>query len=477
MSRKNSKSRGVSPGRALGLVILAAAGCAGWESPAWRTAAPADPRSPAAAPVPEFPPPAPEALAEEGPLTLERCLAIALAENPSRRSSLDEVAAREAGVGEASSAFFPEVAGQAGYSRWRRPAVFFRPETSIPIQLGDKIGPLNDYTAGLRARTVLFAGGARLAERRAALALREASREDAEQVRQDLSLEVRRAFHALLAAEEMEKVAIANRTRSDSNLRVAEDRLEAGAAPRADVLKAKVDRSDADLTLVSARNLVRVGRGQLNASMGRPVDSPTRIADGVEAPVPPGSFDLGLALEDAVRSRPAVRAALDRTDALKESVRKARASFWPTISAQGSYGVRDIDFPPAEEDWMVGVDLELQLFSGFSRTSRLDRTRAELAKADAQARGLVLRVQEEVWTAHSKLQETYEALQAAETLVRDADESQRVARERYGQGAGTMLDLLDAEVAFSRAQARRVEARFDHQTAVAEFKRAAGRLE
>jgi outer membrane protein len=478
---KTMNARGFPGGRLLVLWLAAAAGCAGADSRAERPAAPPPPGSPAPAPVtpgareaPVAPPPAPE-----GPLTLEQCLAIALSENPARAASLEEIAAREAGVGEASGKLYPSATGQMGYSRWQRSAVFFRPEfsSSFPLKLADTIGPLDDISAGLSARYVLFAGGAQVAERRAALALRDASREDAEQVRQDISFDVRQAYYGLLAAEEIEKVALSNLKRSESNLKTADDRLAAGAVPKADVLKARVDRSDADLSLVNSRNLVRVARGQLNTAMGRPVDSPTRAAGRDEPPVRPEILDLDLALEDAIRGRPALRAAEARLGASREAVAGARASFWPTVSAQASYGVRDIDFPPEQEEWLVGVGLELQLFDGFARTSRLDRAKAELSRADAEVRGLLQRVKEEIWNAHSKVRETFEALAATEALVRDAAESQRVAKERYAQGAGTILDLLDAEVALSRAEARRVEARFDHQVALAGFKRAAGRLE
>lgn len=220
----------------------------------------------------------------------------------------------------ATASFYPQADGRLAYSRWQRSAVFFRPQVSGPFTIGDRIGPLDDLSAGLSARYTLFAGGAHVAERRAALALRDASREDAEQVRQDISFEVRQAFYGLLAAEEIEKVAQSNLKRSESNLKVAEDRLAAGAVPKADVLKAKVDRSDADLSLVNARNLDRVARGQLNTAMGRSVDSPTRAQGREEPQVKPETLDLNLALEDALRARPAIRAAQARIGASREAV-------------------------------------------------------------------------------------------------------------------------------------------------------------
>lgn len=64
---------------------------------------------------------------------------------------------------------------------------------------------------------------------------------------------------------------------------------------------------------------------------------------------------------------------------------------------------------------------------------------------------------------------------AAETLVRDAEENQRIARERYRAGAGTVNELLDAAAALARAAAVHAQAEWDYRTAGATFEWAIGR--
>jgi hypothetical protein len=58
-----------------------------------------------------------------------------------------------------------------------------------------------------------------------------------------------------------------------------------------------------------------------------------------------------------------------------------------------------------------------------------------------------------------------------------AQESMRMAKERYEAGAGTVTDLLDSQTALARAQANQVEAEWDYHTAQALFKRSIGSLE
>jgi outer membrane protein TolC len=146
------------------------------------------------------------------------------------------------------------------------------------------------------------------------------------------------------------------------------------------------------------------------------------------------------------------------------------------LRAEGSYGRRDSEFRPEDEDWAVGLTIEWPLFTGFFRKHRVDRVKAELSKEEAEAKHLLHKVRQEVWTAHSRFREAFEAIQAAIPLVANAEESLRMSKERYEVGAGTVTDLLDAQTALARAQASQVEAEWDYFIAQAQFQRAAGRL-
>jgi outer membrane protein TolC len=61
-------------------------------------------------------------------------------------------------------------------------------------------------------------------------------------------------------------------------------------------------------------------------------------------------------------------------------------------------------------------------------------------------------------------------------FVGDAQESLRLASERYKAGAGTIADLLDSETALARAEATRVGVQWDYQIARAVLKRSVGDL-
>ncbi len=407
-------------------------------------------------------------------LTVDDCVRIALDRHPLHRAAREGVAAALAFVGESKASYYPDLSATASYSRWERHA--FLPNGLGQPGMPTTIGPTDDWAAGLRARYTLFDSGERLAQLRAALSRKAAVSEEADAVRQDIALAVHQAYYGHIAARVAHSIAGKNLTRAEDHLRLAKERFDAGAAPQLDVFRAQVEASDARLSLVKADNLVRISRGNLNTAMGLPVELPVDIAMQEETPEEPDASQLLPALDRAVRARPEVKAALQRVASGRSSVDAARSAFGPKVRAEGQVGRRDTGFFPQDDDWLIGISIEQPLFSGFSRTHKLERTKAELSREEAQLEQLLLQVRQEVWTASSTLKEANDAVRAAKVLVEHAQESLRAARERYASGAGTIADLLDSETALFRAEASGTEARWDYQIALATFKRAAGNL-
>ncbi len=303
------------------------------------------------------------------------------------------------------------------------------------------------------------------------------AQEEQARVRQDIILSVYYGFYGLTSALDAKRVAEQNLDRSRDHLRLTSLQKEAGAVPKADVLRAQVEVSNAQLALIRAENLIRLARGNLNLSMGRSVEKPVEVTPSAQPPTRPEQMDLSLSLDQAVQSRPEIKGALKKIEVSQSNIQAARSAYGPRLRAEGSYGWRDSDFLPQDEDWALGITLEWPLFTGFARKHRLARAKADLSKEEAEAERLKLAVRQEVWNAFSRVTEAYQTLETSQILVQDALESHRLSRERYEAGAGTITELLDAQTALARAEATRVESEWDYQIALAQFQRATGRLE
>jgi outer membrane protein len=408
------------------------------------------------------------------PLTLADCVRIALDKNPSNRIASEGVISAKESVGEAGAPYYPELGLQTFYKRWQSHAYLpSLPSNTIPTI----VGPTDDWMAGLNARYTLFDSGRRQAEYQSALARQGVAEEEKARIRQDLILSVHQGFYGLTAAMETLDVAGKNLSRAEDHLRLAKERKAAGAVSRADVLRVQVEVSNARLDLVRAEGLVRISKGSLNTIMGLPAEKVLEVDPKTEEIGSPDSIDLLKSLDQAVHNRPEIKASMKRIEAQQGGVEAARSDFGPKVRAEGSFGWRDSTFLPKDEEWLAGIILEWPLFTGYSRKHRLAKAKSEVFKEEAEARQLLLKVKQEVLSAHSRLKETYEAVQTHKVLIQDAQESLRMAKERYEVGAGTITDLLDAQTALSRALATRIEAEWDYHTAQAVFQRGLGLID
>lgn len=408
------------------------------------------------------------------PLTLETALRIALDANPQQRAEREGVRAATATIGEARAAYYPEVDASAGYSRWERHA--FLPDAVARPGLPLSIGPTDDWFAGLSARFALYDGGSRAASLRRASARRDLAEADRARARQDLALDVHRAYYGLLAAREALDAATHDAERAADHVRLAQERRAAGAVPGADVARAQVAVSEARLRVATAEHQLRVAAGRLNTTMGLSADTLVVIAAPQEPMGPPPDAPVADAIERALAQRPDLAAAQHRITAAQAGVDVAQTAFRPRVVSEGRWGWRDQSWWPTDRDWSVGVTFQWRVFDGAARGSARARARADLARETALADSHVLRVREDVWRARSAVTQGFEAVQASNTLIAEAEESVRTARERYRVGAGTITDLLDVEAALTRAGATRVQAFWDYRTATATWQWALGEL-
>ena len=406
-------------------------------------------------------------------LSLDDCLAAA-ARHPMLAAAAAGVSAATEAVGEARAPYAPRVDLSAGYHRWQRRA-FLPAGIGFPgMPLPELIGPLDDWNGGLVSRVTLLDFGQRRAGLDAARARLGSARADAAAAGADLRFEVRNAFYALAAAQDLARVAERNLGRARNHLALAQARRDAGAVPQADVLRAQAEAASAELQLIGARSRVRTSTGALNTAMGRSAETPLSIAVPAADAGPPDAAAIADALREATARRPELRSEQQRVDAARAGVAGARAARAPRVSADGSYGWNDTALLPQTREWQVGVSVDLPVFDGGSRAHQLARSRAELAREQAAYDQRALQVRQEVWAAASELDRAWASIAANESTVRASEESLRVVRERYRTGGALITDLLDTQTALASAEASLAESRWSYLAARAAYARATG---
>jgi outer membrane protein len=119
--------------------------------------------------------------------------------------------------------------------------------------------------------------------------------------------------------------------------------------------------------------------------------------------------------------------------------------------------------------------VSLPIFTGFSRSLRLAQARADQEDADEEVRARRLSVRSDVQARYLGLQTAFQAI-AVQVSSREAARDQlRLAQDRYRLGAGTALEVADAQNAVQKSEGDYITAVYDYHKAIAALEAAVGR--
>lgn len=293
---------------------------------------------------------------------------------------------------------------------------------------------------------------------------------------------VKTQFYQVIVNRELIVVQQESVNLLESQLKDQQNRFEAGTVPRFNVLQAQVQLYNQIPQLIAARNNYRISVLQLGKTLGidfnpaRGIAAPIRVIG--ELTYVPRKVDLLAAIEAAKRNRPFLKQ--QRANVLNqiEQVHVAIGSWLPNVNATGGGEWESSQFNSSFGDvakgWLTTVTGSWNIFDSGLAWGRIQQQRALLSEQEITYDDDVRQVELEVQQAASNLLQNRELIQATEKNEETAAEAVRLAKARLDAGAGTQLDVLNAQVQLTTAQSTRLQALFGYISSLAEFDRATG---
>ena len=127
------------------------------------------------------------------------------------------------------------------------------------------------------------------------------------------------------------------------------------------------------------------------------------------------------------------------------------------------------------QPFQANLTLSLPIFTGFGRSLRVSQAREQEQDADETVRARRLEVRSSVHTRFLALQTAYQAIPVQAANRESARDQLRLAQDRYRLGAGTSLEVSDAQNAVQQAEGDYVNAVYAYHRAVADLEAAVGR--
>jgi outer membrane protein len=420
-------------------------------------------------------------------LSLDESVRLALEHNARVRVGREKIAEASSGVDEARTAFFPQLAGSAGYTRLDTAPyipgeifgrIFSGSGLFPPLAVPERIptGLVDNYAATIALTQPLYAAGRLRRSYDVAKLARRTAVADLDLVSCETAFEASQAYLACMRAALVEEIARETVRQLEAHVTDIEARFDEGLAATNDVLKTKVYHSDARLSLMRAQHALRLASRNLCEVIGAPLDTEIRIAmkvDSVSAP----AVDLGTAVERAVARRAELRSTDCRKLMARKEVEIERSGYLPTLSffADLSYLRPNREYEPDfYSAWRLGLVARMNVFDWGGAVYRSREAASRLRQIEIAEDGLRDDVTLDVTRTRLTVIDAWSAIEVAREKLAQAEENWRVTSERFAEGLATNTDLLDAEVLLTGAKTSMETMLVDYLLAEADLERAMG---
>lgn len=397
-------------------------------------------------------------------LSISSAVDLALKYQPSLRAADANVQASAASLTIARSGYFPLVS-MTGSATRTGGAFVFNP------QFPPKIQYYNNYTGVLNLQETVYDFGKTGGRVSGASSALDASTFDYQFSRLDVIANTEIAYYTVLEAQRVVAVNLETLAQNQEHLKEAEAYYKVGTRPQIDVTTGEVNVANANVSLITARNQLRIARLQLENAMGVHPDGTYELADTLG--VQPFMSTLDSVRNVALSTRQDLLAARAMVESGQAQVSAAKSQHLPTLSVAGAWNWTNFVFP-LQERWNAGVTLSVPVFQGFAVSAQVDQAQANLESTEASYRLAVENALLDVEQNFLSLKEASDRIDATGKLLAQANENLKIAEGRYKFGVGSAIEITDAQVTVANARLSNIQALFDYNSSLIKLKRAMG---
>jgi len=416
-------------------------------------------------------------------ITLEQAVTVALEKNKDLNTAQLEIEKADARVSEAWGYAMPSVDLSANYTRSLERPVFFLPDFANPGSnktVPVKIGTEHSWGMTLSARQTIFNSTVIIGVG-AAHIYSEAARELYRAKKLETVSNVRKTFYAVLLASEARDLMRANLKNAEENLGNVRTMSKQGLVSEYDELRATVGVENLRPEVIRAENNYLLALDGLKSAMG--IDASEQIiVDGTLQFQQVPEDRVVSAVDQVKESNAGLKALRLQIGVNQAFLNVERSNYLPMVSAFGNlqYQAAKNTFNISTNDFFrssqVGLSLSFSVFQGFQTNARVDQAKVEVRKTEEQVANLENNLRTAAHSLVLQLRQSQQRIEAQRKTVEQAERGYKIATTRFLSGAGTQLEVNDAQLALTQAKVNRIQAVYDYLVASADFDRTLGYL-
>jgi len=294
--------------------------------------------------------------------------------------------------------------------------------------------------------------------RKAAKAKMNAVELQSERTKDYIKLEVAKAYMQLQVAYKAVEVMEMAKEAAIENKKIADNSFKQGYMQKADILSVEVHMTEVENQLLSAKSSVQNASDNLKFLMGEQNGMVLKPSSELKA-----ELDLAIYNENLSQNRADIDAMQQSTEAYNNMHKANKMSYLPSLNAFGSYEMYDNQlFGTDAKGYLVGAQLSWNVFDGYKRIGKIQKSRAELDKAEIGLEQYKNQSNLDYNMAKRQLKDAENKLILTNLASEQSKEALRIRTNRFEQGLEKTSDLLISETQYMQKQLEYLQTVFNY---------------
>jgi len=417
------------------------------------------------------------------------CVETTLSQNPEMSVSAARIQQAESALSEASNSRLPQITASLtasnsnnalnvfGMKLQQRQATFNDfgfgefAETGDPSVAPDDLNnpdSHSDFNTRIEMLIPVYNGGKITSYQNQAKAMIKAAQHGDVAVKQFLTFNVYQAYEAVHTARAFIDVSEKAVLAADSYVKTTTNLVREGILVRSELLNAKVNQSNARMTLEKAKNQESIALESLRMLMALDQDAKFDIGSRTDVKLPAEDLDELMAM--AFANNPQLEAKRNEVNSSFAAVDASKAALYPSFNVMARQDWNDESLGFESSSYTVAGVLSWKITDFGVTTSAVDKANAAAKVKEAELRSKENKLRLDVMTAWNKLDIANKQVSVNKLAEEQAEEAQRLVLKRYKNGVATITEVLAGQALLDKARAEVVSATFDRNVQAAKLR-------
>ena len=389
-------------------------------------------------------------------LSLEEAVNFAIENSYNTKASKNDITSANKKVWETTTIGLPQISGKIDYQNWLKQQVSLLPAeiaggtpgTFVPVTFSTQ----QNISAAVTLKQLLFDGSylVGLQASRTYLKISKQANEKTELLTREAVIN---AYGNVLVVENSITILEGNIKILKKNLSDAKKIYENGFNEEEDVEQLEITLGNLNSQLNSVRRMKGIAYKMLNLSLGNSIKTQLTLTDSLDS-LAENNIALSLVSKEFNSSNHIdFKIAENDRESKRLLMKLEQSKALPTLSAFVNYGTQgyseSFSFLKSDQNWynssLLGVSLNVPIFSSLGRTSRTAQAKIALETADIRLEETKQRLNLLAEKAKSEYQLSIENYSTAKRNVGLSERIEKKQRIKFFEGLSSSFDLLQAQ--------------------------------